>query len=164
MMEAEKTILLIDEDGTSLGRVKFNAARDISTRKGLDLVEVNQGEQIAVFKIMDKSKWKYQQSKMLRKQSKSPSLKEIRFRIATAEHDTETKLKHIKEFLSKGHPVKVTLEMKGREKANPDLARKKLESILQCLDDVVCDQMKFNQSNFSVLINSSAGVKNVAAS
>lgn len=101
---------------------------------GLDLVEVAPNSNPPVCRIMDYSKYKYEQSKkekLARKKQKTIEVKEIKLKPKIGEHDYQFKLKHIQRFLKKGNRVKVTLTFRGREVTHPDLGRKILERLLR---------------------------------
>ena len=73
-----------------------------------------------VCRIMDFGKYKYEQSKKRhtgKVSQKGTQLKEIKLRPRTDKHDLEFKIRHIREFLSEGNKVKVTLMFRGREMA-----------------------------------------------
>lgn len=99
---------------------------------GLDLVEVAPEANPPVCRIMDYSKYKYEQSKkekLAKKKQKTIELKEIKMKPKIAEHDYQFKLKHVQRFLQKGERVKVTLAFRGREIMHFDLGRKILERL-----------------------------------
>ncbi len=82
-----------------------------------------------VCKIMDFGKFKYEQSKKRHEAKKKQIViktKEIKMRLATDEHDIQTKLKHIKRFLEDGDKVKITLRFRGREMAHRELGQERL--------------------------------------
>jgi translation initiation factor IF-3 len=86
----------------------------------------------SVCRIMDYSKYKYEQSKkerQARKKQKAVEVKEIKLKPKIEEHDYQVKLRHIKRFLEKGNKVKVTLTFRGREIVHFDLGRKILERL-----------------------------------
>ena len=94
---------------------------------GLDLVEVAPTAVPPVCRIMDYSKYKYEQEKRekeARKKQKIVHLKEVRMGPKIGEHDYQFKLKNLEEFLKRGDKVKVTMMFRGREMAHIDLGRK----------------------------------------
>ena len=100
---------------------------DLATKYELDLVEVAPQVKPPVCRIMDFSKYKYDQEKREReakKHQKTMHLKEIRVKPNIEEHDYDIKLKHLIEFLKKGDKVKVTLMFRGREMAHRDIGRR----------------------------------------
>lgn len=99
---------------------------------GLDLVEVAPTAVPPVCRIMDYSKYKYEQEKRekeARKKQKVIHLKEIRLGPKIGEHDYQFKLRNLEEFIKRGDKVKVTMMFRGREMAHVDLGRKLLERL-----------------------------------
>lgn len=99
---------------------------------GLDLVEIAPTAVPPVCRIMDHSRFKYEQEKKekeARKKQKVIHLKEIRMGPKIGEHDYQFKLRHLEGFLKKGDKVKVTMIFRGREMAHIDLGRKILDRL-----------------------------------
>ena len=135
-------ILVLDEKGTNLGRMPYRDANSLAVTRNLDLVQVSKdNEKVTVFKIMDHGKHKYEKKKNKQKNTAQP-LKEMNFRLRIDLHDMEIKINRIKGFLLKGSDVKITVTMKGRERANSQLAHQKLEAILAELSELVQVQQK----------------------
>lgn len=92
-------------------------ALDLARQQGLDLVEISPNAQPPVCRIIDYSKFLYQQKKrqkeMKQKQAKV-DVKEIRFGPQTDDHDYQFKLKHAKEFLEEGNKVRAYVFFRGR--------------------------------------------------
>ena len=92
-------------------------ALDLARQQGVDLVEISPNAQPPVCRIIDYSKFLYQQKKhqkeMKQKQAKV-DIKEIRFGPQTDEHDYQFKLKHAKEFLNGGNKVRAYVFFRGR--------------------------------------------------
>lgn len=110
-----REVRIVDEDGASVMPTK--QALDIARQKGVDLVEISPNAQPPVCRIIDYSKFLYQQKKkakeMKQKQVKV-EVKEIRFGPQTDEHDYNFKLKHAKEFLEDGNKVRAYVFFRGR--------------------------------------------------
>lgn len=109
-------------------------ALDLAKKKGLDLVEVAPKAKPPVCRIMDYGKYRYKQSKReqeARKKQHQVTLKEIKLRPKTGEHDYQFKVKHIERFLGDGDKVKVTIMFRGREMTHPDIGRGILERIIE---------------------------------
>ena len=85
-----------------------------------------------VCRIMDYSKYKYEQEKkkkLAKKKQHVTHIKEIRFKVRIEEHDYQVKVKHIKEFLSKKDKVRVSLRFRGRENAHKELGEELFNKI-----------------------------------
>jgi translation initiation factor IF-3 len=110
-------VLVIDEKGENLGEVDTNKAREMAKAVQLDLVEVGATSNPPVCRIMNYSKYIYEQKKKLRKNKtgKAKDLKEFRFSAVIDVGDMNTRIRRAKEFLEKGHPVKITAIKKGRQ-------------------------------------------------
>lgn len=87
----------------------------MAREQGLDLVEVAPDANPVVCKIVNYGKYRYQQGKREKRQQKAARLKEVKFTIQTGEHDFQTKLGRIREFLEGGHKVRVSVFFKGRQ-------------------------------------------------
>ena len=151
-----KDVFVVDEDGNNLGSMPFPDARRLASESNLDLVEVGKQGKDPVYRIMDEGKWKYEQKKRAHKNKQhSLPLKEMRFRLGIDSHDQATKLGKIRKFLDKGHSVKLLVQLRGREKATPDLANQKLSSIITEIGDVKKDQVKRSQGQVHVIVHPS---------
>lgn len=90
----------------------------MASEKNYDLVEVGPGAKSPVCRLLDYDKYRYQQEKKeSKKRLKHPSqeIKEIRLSLKIEEHDWQVKIKRAKEFLDKGHRVRLVLRAFGRE-------------------------------------------------
>lgn len=146
-------VLVLDADGEKIGEMKSQEARAIAESKGLDLVPVSQQSSFVVCKIMDEGKYRYEQAKKEKQQKKKilPT-KELRFHINTEQHDIDTKVNHAIKFLEKGHTVKLSVVMKGRDKGHVDLAKDKLAAIINSLENYgKADPIKVSSSSRSVV-------------
>jgi len=121
----DKEVRLIDVDGSQLGIVSGRDALRIADEKRLDLVKISPTAKPPVCKIMDYSKFKFDQSKKekeARKRQKTIDIKELRLSPNIDTHDIEVKVKKAIEFLGDGDKVKVTIRFRGREAGRSDLA------------------------------------------
>jgi translation initiation factor IF-3 len=103
----------------------------------LDLVEVAPLANPPVCRIMDYGKFRYEESqkaKESRKKTVHVSIKEVKLRPKIGKGDLDTKIRHMQEFLSEGHKVKVTLQFRGREMAHPELGSRLLDSVIAQVD------------------------------
>ena len=110
-----------------------------SEEAGLDLVEVAPTAVPPVCRIIDYSKYKYEQEKRekeARKKQRVIHIKEIRLGPKIGEHDYQFKLRNLEEFLKRGDKVKITMMFKGREMSHMDLGRKILERLSSDISSV----------------------------
>jgi len=132
-------VRLVGEDGSQLGVFITSQALKRAEEAGLDLVEVSPMARPPVCKIMDYGKYKYELSKKKHDQKKKQvvvHVKEIKMRPSTDEHDFQTKLKHIRQFLEDGNRVKVTIRFRGRELAHIDIGRDRLKQLVEGVKDL----------------------------
>jgi len=126
------------------GIVETGEALLAARSKQLDLVEIVPGETPPLCKIMNYSKYRYEQKKRNReahKHRRIGQLKEVRMRSTIGQHDLDVKSRHIQEFLETGRKVKVTINFKGREASHADLGRKLLETIKESFSSTAnCEQ------------------------
>jgi translation initiation factor IF-3 len=131
-----REVRLIDENGEMIGVMPPGRALDIARERNLDLVEVSPNAVPPVCKLMDYGRYKYEQAKReneARKNQKTITLKEIRLRPRTDEHDIEVKTRKIQEFLAEGDKVRVSVQFRGAEMRHPDIGRKLLDEIAEVL-------------------------------
>lgn len=130
---------MIGLDGEQVGVIDRDEALEMAKRQGLDLVEVAAAASPPVCKIMDYGKFKYKQSKkekLTKKKQHIVSVKEIRLRPKTEDHDFNFKLGHARKFLEKGNKVKVTVLFRGREMAHKEFAQNLLRRMFDGLEDI----------------------------
>ncbi len=132
-------VRLIGADGKQLGEVSVNEALKMAEQAGFDLVEISPNAKPPVCKIMDYSKYKYDQAKkerMAKKKQHVIHMKEIKMSSKIEEHDYQTKLNHLKKFLGRGDKTKITMYFRGREMAHIDIGRNILERLVKDLSGV----------------------------
>lgn len=125
--------------------MSISDALRLAAEKGLDLVEVSPNLNPPVCKIMDYGKFIYKIAKQKRQQSakqKKVGTKGIRLSIRIEKHDLEFKAKNAVKFMEKGHKVKIDMFLRGREKANIDFAREKMEKFLQMVREFTKADLK----------------------
>lgn len=116
-----------------MGIVSIQRALDLANQNELDLVEVAAQANPPVCRIIDFSKFKYDQEKKEReakKHQKQVKLKEIRLKPNIDVHDYETKVKQAVAFLGKNDKVKINLFFRGRQMEHIDLGRKILDKFI----------------------------------
>jgi translation initiation factor IF-3 len=131
-----REVRLIDENGEMIGVMPPLRALDIARERNLDMVEISPNAVPPVCKLMDYGRFKYDQAKKeneARKNQKTITLKEIRMRPRTDDHDVEVKTRKIQEFLADGDKVRVSVQFRGAEMRHPDIGRKLLDEIADVL-------------------------------
>lgn len=133
-----REVRLIDEGGANLGIKPIEEALALAAERNLDLVEVAPEANPPVCRIMDYGKYRYKQQKRereARKKQKVGTLKEMKMRPKIDQHDYDFKLKAIREFLSDGYKVRVTVFFRGREMSYLEMGKKLLEKVAEdCAD------------------------------
>ena len=128
---------MIGHDGEQLGVMTSEDALARAVEVGLDLVEVAPGSRPPVCRIMDYGRYKYEQKKKAGKgKGHATSLKEVKLRPRTDDHDLETKLKNARRFLMDGDKVKVTVMYRGREMVHREIGRRQLEKVVDLLGPI----------------------------
>ena len=118
--------------------IATDQARRIAEERGLDLVEITPGQEPPIVKVMDYSKFRFEQLKKAKEAKKKQHvvhIKEVKIRPGIDEHDYMHKVRHAKEFLGEGDKVKFTMMFRGREIIHSELGMKVLKQILAELAD-----------------------------
>ncbi|MBQ8941151.1 MAG: translation initiation factor IF-3 [Firmicutes bacterium] len=121
----DKEIRLISNDGEQLGIMSARDAQKIADEKSLDLVKISPQAKPPVCKIMDYSKYKFDQAKRekeARKKQKTVAVKELRLSPNIDTHDVQVKVKNAIKFLQEGNKVKISIRFRGRELGRTDAA------------------------------------------
>lgn len=127
-----REVRVIGENAEQFGVMTTIDAMQRAQEAGLDLVEVAPTSNPPVCRIMDYSRYKYEQEKRekeARKKQKIVHLKEVRMGPKIGEHDYQFKLRNLEDFLKRGDKVKVTMMFRGREMAHQDLGRQILNRL-----------------------------------
>jgi translation initiation factor IF-3 len=128
---------VIGADGEQLGVMTPEDALVVAREGGLDLVEVAASSRPPVCRIMDYGKYKYEQKKKsASKKSHSATLKEVKLRPGTDQHDLNFKLNNARKFLMEGDKVKVTVMFRGREMVHTYRGREQLDEVLKQLGPI----------------------------
>ena len=125
-------VRLIDDQGEQAGVMNIDDALKFAQDRDLDLVEVAPEAKPPVCRVLDYSKYKYEQAqkvKAAKKGQQQITIREIKFRPKIAEHDYATKRGHVMRFLMHKDKVKVTIMFRGREVTHPEQGRMILERL-----------------------------------
>lgn len=126
-------VRVVGPDGNQLGVMPTPKALELANQYDLDLVEVAPSASPPVCRIIDFSKYKYEQEKKKREAKKrqhQTRTKEIRLKPNIDPHDYQTKLKQVIAFLNKKDKVKINLFFRGRQMEHLDLGRKILDKFI----------------------------------
>lgn len=121
----DKEIRLISNTGEQLGIMSARDAQKLADERNLDLVKISPQAKPPVCKIMDYSKYKFDQAKKekeARKKQKVIDVKELRLSPNIDDHDVQVKVKNAVKFLKEGNKVKVSIRFRGRELGRTETA------------------------------------------
>jgi len=132
-------VRVIGEEGEQFGVMDVRDAIRAAREKGLDLVEVAPNADPPVCKIIDFGKFQYVEKKKANEAKKKQvtiTVKEVKFRPGTDDHDYDYRMKHAREWLQDGDKVKATIWFRGREMSHRELGARILERLERDLADV----------------------------
>ena len=130
---------MIGEDGKQIGVVKTDEALAYAQERDLDLVEVAPEARPPVCRVLDYSKYKYEQAqkqKAARKHQQQITIREIKFRPKIAQNDYDTKKGHVTRFLRGKDKVKITIMFRGREVTHPERGTALLDRLAGELSEI----------------------------
>lgn len=131
-------VRLIADTGEQRGIVPLEKAKEAAAEAGLDLVEVAARSRPPVVRIMDWGRYQYEQQKRAKdakKKQHTVSVKEVKLRPRTDDHDLDFKMRNARKFLEKGAHVKITVRFRGPELRRPDLGQELLDTVQEDLSD-----------------------------
>jgi translation initiation factor IF-3 len=132
-------VRVVAEDGEEFGVMDTREAIRSAREKGMDLVEVAPNAEPPVCKIIDYGKFQYLAKKKANEAKKKQvviTVKEVKFRPGTDEHDYSYRMKHAREWLTEGDKVKATIWFRGREMTHRELGARILEKLEKDLADI----------------------------
>ena len=135
----DKELRVISENGEQLGIMSAKEAQQLADDQGKDLVKIAPQAKPPVCKIMDYSKFRYEQAKREkenRKKQKIVETKEIRLSLNIDIGDFNTKVNQAKKFLAKGDKLKVSIRLRGREMAHPELGETNMQRFADELEEI----------------------------
>jgi len=156
-------VRLIGDDGTQVGVLKVDDALRYAQERDLDLVEVAPEARPPVCRVLDYSKYKYEQAqkqKQARKHQQQITIREIKFRPKIAQHDYDTKKNHVQRFLKHKDKVKVTIMFRGREVTHPERGVMILDRLAEELADLAIVEQRPIQDgrNMTMMLGPSKAV------
>ena len=155
-------VRLIGEDGAQLGIMSSREALEKAEEANLDLILIAPTAKPPVCRIMDYSKYRYEQTRRERdakKKQKTVEVKEIRLSPNIDSNDLNTKSNNARKFLEKGNRVKVTLRFRGREMAHINQTKHVLEDFAETLQDIAGTEKaaKMEGRSMSIVLAPKAG-------
>ena len=134
-----KELRCTSDSGENYGIIPTAQALALADEAGLDLVLIAADANPPVAKIMDYSKFKYQQEKKKKEAKKNQKIvvvKEIKLSVKIADNDINYKVKHAIEFLEEGNHVKFRVFLKGRKMANPEAGIEVLKRVWAMIENI----------------------------
>ena len=144
------TVLVLDERRRAIGQFPLKEALAKARAQGKDLILIASGANPPVCLMADYGRFLFEHENRVGRH-KTVREKEIQLSANIFEHDLEVKARHARELLEGGHPVRVVLKLRGREKAHPELGRRQLDLFLAKLDQTGTNPRR-NQVNGSVFV------------
>lgn len=132
-------VRLISSDGSQIGIVPIEEARERAEEENLDLVEVGPDADPPVVRILDWGKMKYEKEKQAREARKKAhviEVKEVKYRPNIDTHDFDIKTKRARKFLEQGKKVKVTVFFRYKELRRPELGSDVLDRVVEETKDI----------------------------
>lgn len=132
-------IRLVGADGEQLGLMSAKDAQKLAVQQGLDLVKIAPSATPPVCKLMDYSKYCFEQTKRekeAKKNQKTSDVKEVQLSATIESHDFNTKLNHGIKFLTNGDKVKVALRFRSREILHPEIGTVLMDRFKEGCKDV----------------------------
>jgi translation initiation factor IF-3 len=156
-------VRLIGEDGQQVGVLKIDAALRYAQERDLDLVEVAPDARPPVCRVLDYSKYKYEQAQKLkaaRRHQQQITVREIKFRPKIAQHDYDTKKGHVERFLRHRDKVKITIMFRGREVTHPERGVAILDRLAEELSELAIVEQRPTQDgrNMTMMLGPSKAI------
>ncbi len=146
---------LISPDGTMIGIKQTYEALNMAKAMGLDLVEISPTANPPVCKIMDYHKFLYEEDKKEKenkKKQKESIVKEIRINPRIAQHDLETKIRHIEGFINHRNRVRIVITLHGREIQHKEIAESIINQIKERLSAIAEQEGNTNDTANKMII------------
>ena len=115
------------------GIMPLSAALQIAESRNMDLVLINDKTVPVICKIMNYEKFIYELSK--KPKNKGLDVKEIKLGPNTTDNDLEYRIKHMVEFLKKGHRVKISLQFRGRQMQHIDIGQQQILKMIVAVEE-----------------------------
>lgn len=134
-----RMVKLIGQDGTQLGEMSLQDAKNVAYDQDLDLVLMNGNQEPIICKLMNYSKYKYdmmKKEKENKKNQKVVKIKEVMLSASIDIGDLNTRAKQATKFIQEGNKVKVSIRLKGRQNARPELGMRNMDKFAEMLQEI----------------------------
>ncbi|NRH20621.1 translation initiation factor IF-3 [Candidatus Gracilibacteria bacterium] len=133
-----RELMVISDSGESLGKMTRDAALTLAGEQDLDLVEVGMQEGIPLAKIIDYGKFVFKQQKQQsqnKSNTKKTELKTMKLTYKIGDHDLDVRRKQAEKWAKEGNPMKIFLQLRGRENQYEDLAISKIQEFVASMEE-----------------------------
>lgn len=140
-----RELRVIGSDGKQIGLMSREEALQKASELELDLIEIAPMAKPPVAKIEDFGKFKYQEEKKLKKSkkgSKGGDIKEIRFSPFIGDHDFNTRVERIREFLDENNKVRIVVKFGGRQMGSKEFGYNVVKRIIQIFESRIVIDME----------------------
>ena len=138
-------VRVIDDEVGVLGVMSTSSAIKKAYAEGKDLVLINEKQNPPIAKIIELSKYKYQlkqKASISRKKAKAQEVKEVRFKPFIGAGDLEAKIKRVRQFLTKGNKVKLSLVYKGRQITKKDFGEEVIAQVIESVKEIAAVEIQ----------------------
>lgn len=152
-------VRLVDDESKQIGTMTSWEALRIAQDRGLDLVEIVPNSNPPVCKLMDYSKYLFEEKKKEKEQKKlqrasQVGLKEIQINSVIQDGDLKVKIKNIQRILDEGDKVRVVVKFVGRQLKHTELGKEIFDKVIAAIPDAVVEkQPVFEGKNLFIIIN-----------
>lgn len=133
-----REVFVISDSGESLWKMSRNEALNLAENQELDLVEIGMQDKIPLTKIIDYGKFLFKQQKQQsnsKNNAKKTEIKTMKITYKIGEHDLAVKRKQAQKWSKEGNPIKIFLQLRGRENQYEDLAVEKINEFIMSLEE-----------------------------
>lgn len=134
-----RELVVVDENGEKIGQFSRIEALKMAEERELDLVEMGWLQDgIPIAKIMDYGKYLFKQQKQQshnKNQTKKTEMKTMKLTYKIGDHDLEVRRNQAEKWAKEGNPMKILLQLRGRENQYEDIALEKIQEFVASVDD-----------------------------
>lgn len=132
-----RELMVITSTGESLGKMTRDAALTLAWEQDLDLVEIGMQDGIPLAKIIDYGKMVFKQQKQQsqnKSNTKKTELKTMKLTYKIGDHDLDVRRNQAEKWAKDGNPMKIFLQLRGRENQYEDLATAKINEFVASME------------------------------
>ena len=133
-----RELMVISDSWEPLGKMTRDQALNLAWEQELDLVEVGMQDGIVLAKIVDYGKFLFKQQKQQSQSKwnqKKTELKTMKLTYKIGDHDLDVRKSQAEKWAKEWNPMKITLQLRGRENQYEDLAIAKIQEFVASMED-----------------------------